>query len=81
MFKLRKINHGYYLDKYLNRDGTCCDVCIPMPGCVNGACRKEVINGQDEEIAHTCECERFAFEHALTNETYKYTGRFCDQRK
>ena len=52
-----------------------------MPGCVNGACRKEIINDKEEEIAQTCECERFSPEHVLTNETYKFTGRFCDQRK
>ena len=63
------------------RDGTCCDVCIPMPGCVNGMCRKEFVNGIEVEIAQTCECERFPATHVLTDSTYKYTGPRCDQRK
>ena len=52
-----------------------------MPGCVNGMCRKEHVNGFEVEIAQTCECERFPSSHVLTASTYKYTGPRCDQRK
>ena len=52
-----------------------------MPGCVNGMCRKEFVNGIEVEIAQTCECERFPATHVLTDSTYKYTGPRCDQRK
>ena len=52
-----------------------------MPGCVNGKCRKEHVNGIEVEIAQTCECERFPSDHVLTDTTYKYTGPRCDTRK
>jgi len=60
-------------------DGTCCDICIPMPGCVNGKCRKEMVNGEEVEIAQTCDCDKWPADlgTALADKP-QYTGAKCD---
>lgn len=59
-------------------DGAQCDICIPMPGCVNGACRQENVNGVEVEVAQTCECDKFPMGHPNANMS-KYEGPKCDR--
>ena len=63
------------------RDGTACDICIPMPGCINGACKTEEVNGVPVEIAQTCQCNTFPEDHSLGNTVAKFEGPRCDRRK
>jgi len=60
-------------------DGTGCDICIPMPGCVNGGCKSEEINGILVEVAQTCDCHKFSDEHSLTSAVAKFEGPKCDR--
>ena len=66
---------------YFVRDGTACDICIPMPGCINGACKTEEVNGVPVEIAQTCQCNTFPEDHSLGNTVAKFEGPRCDRRK
>ena len=66
---------------FFSRDGTGCDICIPMPGCVNGGCKSEEINGILVEVAQTCDCHKFSDEHSLTSAVAKFEGPKCDRRK
>ena len=63
------------------RDGTACDICIPMPGCINGACKTEEVNGVMVEIAQTCQCNTFPEDHSLGNTVAKFEGPRCDRRR
>ena len=74
-------NQRLYIHVFF-RDGTCCDICIPMPGCVNGKCRKEMVNGEEVEIAQTCDCDKWPADlgTALADKP-QYTGAKCDMRK
>ena len=69
-----------YARDIVYRDGAQCDICIPMPGCVNGGCRQENVNGVMVEVAQTCECDKFPEGHPNANIT-KYEGPKCDRRK
>ena len=78
-FSFTYIRTFHYL--YFLRDGTACDICIPMPGCINGACKTEEVNGVPVEIAQTCQCNTFPEDHSLGNTVAKFEGPRCDRRK
>lgn len=63
-------------------DGAHCEICIPMPGCVHGQCRKEtVLMGDTEveiEVAQTCECEKFPEGHSKSG-VHRFEGPKCDR--
>ena len=52
-----------------------------MPGCINGACKTEEVNGVMVEIAQTCQCNTFPEDHSLGNTVAKFEGPRCDRRK
>ena len=52
-----------------------------MPGCVNGVCKSEEVNGIMVEVAQTCECHKFSEEHSLTSAVARFEGPKCDRRK
>ena len=56
------------------REGRHCEICITLPGCVNGFCWKEIVNGVKIEKALSCECETFS------NGSPKYEGPRCNKR-
>ena len=79
LFRIFSYMNSHY--SYSIRDGTACDICIPMPGCINGACKTEEVNGVPVEIAQTCQCNTFPEDHSLGSTVAKFEGPRCDRRK